>query len=135
MKLLLSTTSRGPWRGPGQIRRQANPKGKPALRGQVDQTLPQDGAKSVNPAKRDSLFGSHFRRNKPSRGIRGESDNRAAVARRATRQGGGQVVKITEDVRKYAAEKGMTDDEALKSGVDEKSKEFVQTESEIYKQG
>ncbi|MBB5038292.1 phosphomethylpyrimidine synthase ThiC [Prosthecobacter dejongeii] len=41
-------------------------------------------------------------------------------------------MKITEDVRKYAAENGMTDDEALKAGMDEKSKEFVEKGAEVY---
>ncbi len=33
-------------------------------------------------------------------------------------------MKITEDVRKYAAE-GIAEEEALKNGMEEKSKEFV----------
>jgi hypothetical protein len=31
----------------------------------------------------------------------------------------------TEDVRKYAAEQGIAEEEALKKGMEEKSKEFV----------
>lgn len=99
MKLPPSTTNRGPWRGPSQIRRTANAKGKPAERRQGYQTLPQEGAKSANPALRDSMFGPHSQRNEPSRGIGGESDNRVAVARRAIGPSGGHVVEITEDVR------------------------------------
>src|SRR6266704_6143370 len=34
-------------------------------------------------------------------------------------------MKITEDVRKYAAEQGIAEEEALKKGMEEKSKEFV----------
>ena len=34
-------------------------------------------------------------------------------------------MKITEDVRKYAAEKGLTDDQALTAGLEEKAREFV----------
>lgn len=41
-------------------------------------------------------------------------------------------MKITEDVRKYAAEQGISDDEALRSGMEEKSKEFAETGAEIY---
>lgn len=41
-------------------------------------------------------------------------------------------MKITEDVRKYAAEQGMSDEEALKKGMEEKSKEFKQQGSDIY---
>lgn len=119
MKLLPSTASRGPWRGPSQIRRQANPKGNPAVRRQGYQTLPQDGAKIVYPALRDSMCDLHSQRNEPSRGIRGESDNRVAVARRAIGPGGGHLVKITED-------------DALKAGMDEKSKEFVDSGAEVY---
>jgi hypothetical protein len=35
-------------------------------------------------------------------------------------------MKITEDVRKHAAEQGMSEEEALKKGMEEKSKEFVE---------
>jgi phosphomethylpyrimidine synthase len=35
-------------------------------------------------------------------------------------------MKITEDVRKYAAEQGIAEEEALKKGMEEKSKEFVE---------
>jgi phosphomethylpyrimidine synthase len=35
-------------------------------------------------------------------------------------------MKITEDVRKYAAEQGITEEDALKQGMEEKSKEFVE---------
>ena len=33
-------------------------------------------------------------------------------------------MKITEDVRKYAAEQGIAEEEALKKGMEEKSREF-----------
>ena len=41
-------------------------------------------------------------------------------------------MKITEDVRKYAAEQGVSEEEALKKGMEEKSKEFVQKGAEVY---
>jgi phosphomethylpyrimidine synthase len=41
-------------------------------------------------------------------------------------------MKITEDVRKYAAEQGIAADEALKKGMEEKSKEFVEKGAEVY---
>ncbi|HEX3625988.1 MAG TPA: phosphomethylpyrimidine synthase ThiC [Verrucomicrobiae bacterium] len=41
-------------------------------------------------------------------------------------------MKITEDVRKFAAEQGVTEDEALKRGMEEKAKEFVEKGSEVY---
>ncbi len=41
-------------------------------------------------------------------------------------------MKITEDVRKFAAEQGLSDEEALKSGMAEKSKEFVAQGAEVY---
>jgi phosphomethylpyrimidine synthase len=41
-------------------------------------------------------------------------------------------MKITEDVRRYAAEKGVGESEALQQGLAEKSKEFVQTGAELY---
>ncbi len=41
-------------------------------------------------------------------------------------------MKITEDVRKYAAEQGITENEALKQGMEAKSKEFVKQGAEVY---
>jgi phosphomethylpyrimidine synthase len=41
-------------------------------------------------------------------------------------------MKITEDVRKYAAEQGIAEEEALESGMQEKSKEFAEAGAEIY---
>ena len=41
-------------------------------------------------------------------------------------------MKITEDVRKYAAERGLSEDEALRAGMEEKSAEFVERGAEVY---
>jgi phosphomethylpyrimidine synthase len=41
-------------------------------------------------------------------------------------------MKITEDVRKYAAEQGLSESEALQKGMAEKSQEFVKKGNEIY---
>ena len=41
-------------------------------------------------------------------------------------------MKITEDVRKYAAENGYTEDEALQKGMREKSDEFTNQGAEVY---
>ncbi len=41
-------------------------------------------------------------------------------------------MKITEDVRKYAAEQGIAEEEALKKGMEEKSREFSEKGNEIY---
>jgi phosphomethylpyrimidine synthase len=41
-------------------------------------------------------------------------------------------MKITEDVRKYAAEQGMSEQEALEKGLEEKSREFVEKGAEVY---
>ena len=41
-------------------------------------------------------------------------------------------MKITEDVRKYAAEKGVSEDQALAQGLAEKSQEFVEKGSDVY---
>ncbi len=41
-------------------------------------------------------------------------------------------IKITKDVRKYAAEQGIAEEEALKKGMEEKSKEFVEKGAEVY---
>ena len=39
---------------------------------------------------------------------------------------------IAEDVRKYAAEQGIAEEEALKKGMEAKSKEFVEKGAEVY---
>jgi phosphomethylpyrimidine synthase len=44
-------------------------------------------------------------------------------------------MKITEDVRKYAAELGIAEEEALKKGMEAKSKEFVEKGAEVYAKG
>jgi len=41
-------------------------------------------------------------------------------------------MKITEDVRKYAAEQNLSEQDALKQGLAEKSKEFVEKGAEVY---
>ena len=41
-------------------------------------------------------------------------------------------MKITEDVRKYAAEQGLAEGEALQKGLEEKSREFVKKGAEVY---
>jgi phosphomethylpyrimidine synthase len=41
-------------------------------------------------------------------------------------------MRITEDVRKYAAERGLTGAEAIESGMQEKRKEFLEKGAEIY---
>jgi len=41
-------------------------------------------------------------------------------------------MKITEDVRKYAVEQGIAEEEALKKGMEEKNKEFAEKGSELY---
>jgi phosphomethylpyrimidine synthase len=35
-------------------------------------------------------------------------------------------MKITEDLRKYAAEHGLSESEAIESGMQEKAKEFAE---------
>jgi phosphomethylpyrimidine synthase len=42
-------------------------------------------------------------------------------------------MKITEDVRKYAAEQGLSEDQAIEQGLQEKAREFVDSGAEIYK--
>jgi phosphomethylpyrimidine synthase len=41
-------------------------------------------------------------------------------------------MKITEDVRKYAAEQSIAEEEALKQRMEEKSKEFAEKGNELY---
>jgi phosphomethylpyrimidine synthase len=42
-------------------------------------------------------------------------------------------MKITQDVRDYAASQGITDDEALKKGMEVKAVEFVKSGAELYR--
>ncbi len=41
-------------------------------------------------------------------------------------------IKITEDVRKFAAEQGVAEEQALKAGMEQKAREFVENGAEIY---
>ena len=41
-------------------------------------------------------------------------------------------MKITEDVRKYAAEQGIAEEEAIEQGMEAKSEEFTERGSELY---
>ena len=70
-------------------------------------------------------------RHEPSRGVGGETANRQ-VARRVNLTSGGRFSNITEDVRKYACEQAISEEEALQRGMDEKSKEFVEAGAEVY---
>jgi phosphomethylpyrimidine synthase len=65
-----------------------------------DETLPQEGAKTVHFC---SMCGPNF-----------------------------CSMKITEDVRKYAIAVGMSEEEAIAKGLEEKSEEFLKTGAEIY---
>jgi phosphomethylpyrimidine synthase len=75
-----------------------------------DETLPQEGAKTAHFC---SMCGPHF------------------LVRRRLGEGGCSM-KSTEDVRKYAAEQGIAEEEALKKGMEEKSREFTEKGSELY---
>ena len=44
-------------------------------------------------------------------------------------------MKITEDVRRYAQEKGVATEQAIQSGMEEKSREFAETGGEVYVKG
>lgn len=46
-----------------------------------------------------------------------------------------KLIKITEDVRKYAAEQGLADAEALRRGLEQKSHDFADAGAEIYQKG
>ena len=41
-------------------------------------------------------------------------------------------MKITEDVRQYAAAQGLSEEEALKKGLEEKAREFAEKGAEVY---
>jgi phosphomethylpyrimidine synthase len=42
-------------------------------------------------------------------------------------------MKITQDVRDYAAAQGLSEEEALKKGMQAKAVEFVQQGAEVYR--
>jgi len=42
-------------------------------------------------------------------------------------------MKITQDVREYAAQKQIDESEALKAGMNEKAEEFITSGGEIYR--
>ena len=54
------------------------------------------------------------------------------VMAKSTRNTHPSSMKIIEDVRKYAAESGVTDQASLKKGMEAKSKEFVEKGAEVY---
>jgi phosphomethylpyrimidine synthase len=41
-------------------------------------------------------------------------------------------MKISQDVREYAKEKGIKEEEALQKGMDEKSQQFLEEGAEVY---
>lgn len=41
-------------------------------------------------------------------------------------------MRITEDVRKFAAEQKLSEEEALRAGMEQKAREFTETGAEIY---
>lgn len=43
-----------------------------------------------------------------------------------------KLIRITEDVRKYAAEQSLTEEKAVKRGYEEKSVEFAAKGAELY---
>jgi hypothetical protein len=43
-----------------------------------------------------------------------------------------KLVKITEDVRKYAAEKQLSEGDVLQVGMDQMSREFAERGAEVY---
>jgi phosphomethylpyrimidine synthase len=43
-------------------------------------------------------------------------------------------MKITEDVRKYAAEQGIAEEEAIARGLQQKAAEFQYSGAELYSQ-
>jgi len=41
-------------------------------------------------------------------------------------------MRITEDVRRYAAEQGLSEEVAVQKGLDKKAAEFIEKGSEVY---
>jgi len=55
---------------------------------------------------------------------------RIFLSRRSLGEGGCSM-RITEDVRRYAAEQGITEEDAIKRGLEEKTAEFARA-GEVY---
>ena len=45
---------------------------------------------------------------------------------------GGCSMRITEHVRKFAAEQKLSEKEALRAGMEQKAREFTEADAEIY---
>ncbi len=56
---------------------------------------------------------------------------RTFLSRRSFSEGGCSM-RITEDVRKFAAEQRISEEQALQIGLEQKAREFVEKGSEIY---
>jgi phosphomethylpyrimidine synthase len=54
------------------------------------------------------------------------------VTRRGEIHGLTKLVNITEDVRKYAAEQKISEQQALQVGLDEKARQFRETGTDVY---
>jgi hypothetical protein len=87
--------------------------------------------------KRPGNFKKPERRSTPKRSE--PIHTRISLARRSLGGGGCSMcgphfcsMKITEDVRKYAAQQGLSEEEALKAGMEQKSREFVNAGAEVY---
>lgn len=76
-----------------------------SLRRPAHQTLPQHEAQNRHFG---SMCGPHSLRHEPNRGFGGKTASKQ-VARRLNLPSGGRFSNITEDVRKYAAERSETD--------------------------
>jgi phosphomethylpyrimidine synthase len=68
-----------------------------------------------------------------------EFSSRNSLSRRSLGEGGCSMcgphffsMKITEDVRKYAAEQKLSEAEALQAGLEQKAKEFKESGAEVY---
>ena len=76
------------------------------------------------------MCGPHF--SSMSRAFEGKARQTGRTPARRAMLRGRSIVNITEDVRKYAAEQGVAEEEALAKGMAEKSKEFVEKGAEVY---
>lgn len=64
-----------------------------------------------------------------------ERANGARLGRQSTGLPGGRAlreIRVRQDVRKYAAEQGIAEEEALAKGMAAKSEEFTESGAEVY---
>ena len=81
---------------------------------------------SPRPARFTKRCDAHFNEHEIKRERSGRQHEVAAVRRDS------RADEARQDVRRYAAEQGLSDEVAVKRGLEEKAAEFIEKGSEVY---